>query len=571
MKKVLNSLNKENSLYLLEHADNPVQWISWKDYRSLSNIDKPLFISIGYSSCHWCHVMANESFSDTETADFLNEHFISIKIDREEYPDLDKKYQLFAQLTGNNGGWPLTIFADKNASPFYAGTYFPKEQRYNLPSFLNILKFIIQIYQKNYDKVKKVSDDFNGILQKFYNQDEVRDHPNILNGYKKIFDQANGGLGNNQKFPNIPVLNYLANFADTDEELYNFLIKTADALSLSGIFDHIDGGFFRYTVDNQWNIPHFEKMLYDNAQNLSFLAKIYNLTENSIYLLTARKTADFLLNHFLTENGFGSSFNADSPDYDDIQKEGFYYLLDEQIISILTPQEADILSRYTYFNENHIRLIPDIDYPNFLLLQPIMEKLNSSRRKIKKQPKFDSKVIFSLNMLTLSALIDFYEISSDDHIITKILDIYQLLIDSMTKNNKIYRIRYQNKLFDHHTLEDYVYPIQVSRKLYEITKDKNFLKIIKNFLSSISKFFVKDKNIYYNIDMDIIDFMDDAAFSSLGLLSYELIKLSDFMRIEEFDIDYLFNYLLKFHYNYPLATPTIGLFLHEYKIKKEAL
>ncbi|MCA1980865.1 MAG: DUF255 domain-containing protein, partial [Calditerrivibrio sp.] len=348
MKKVLNKLEKENSAYLHEHSNNPVNWISWGDYiqlKSGSYEKKPLFISIGYSSCHWCHVMAEESFSDEEVAKFLNEHFIAIKVDKEEHPDIDKKYQLFANLIGKQGGWPLSIFADFDGRPFFAGTYFPKVEKYGMPSFMDVLKFIVGVYTNEYKKVELSCEEYENAIKKFYLfEKNIWKGNNFLEEFKTIFDIEKGGIRGRQKFPNIPVLNYLLEFCEKDEYVMRFLEKTADSLCTSGIFDHVEGGFFRYTVDSDWNIPHFEKMLYDNGLNLSFLSRMYSVTDKPLYYNISKRTADFILKYFLTGYGFGSSYDADSLNYDGVKQEGFYYLFDEKLIEDLTKDEAELLS-----------------------------------------------------------------------------------------------------------------------------------------------------------------------------------------------------------------------------------
>ncbi|MCA1933598.1 MAG: DUF255 domain-containing protein, partial [Calditerrivibrio sp.] len=425
MKKVLNKLEKENSAYLHEHSNNPVNWISWGDYiqlKSGSYEKKPLFISIGYSSCHWCHVMAEESFSDEEVAKFLNEHFIAIKVDKEEHPDIDKKYQLFANLIGKQGGWPLSIFADFDGRPFFAGTYFPKVEKYGMPSFMDVLKFIVGVYTNEYKKVELSCEEYENAIKKFYLfEKNIWKGNNFLEEFKTIFDIEKGGIRGRQKFPNIPVLNYLLEFCEKDEYVMRFLEKTADSLCTSGIFDHVEGGFFRYTVDSDWNIPHFEKMLYDNGLNLSFLSRMYSVTDKPLYYNISKRTADFILKYFLTDYGFGSSYDADSLNYDGVKQEGFYYLFDEKLIEDLTKDEAELLSNLSYFNENHIRLVKVPDENEYRNMLHIFDKLANRRKEIKKLPGFDKKVIFSWNMIAISGLLDFYEVSSDEYYFNKAL------------------------------------------------------------------------------------------------------------------------------------------------------
>lgn len=566
MKRVLNSLKDEKSLYLLQHADNLIQWISWGEFlRNKESIRKPLLISIGYSSCHWCHVMAEESFKDENIADFINEKFIPIKIDREEYPDLDKKYQFFAQVTGQQGGWPLTIFADTDGSPFYAGTYFPKEEKYGIPSFLRVLQSIVYLYNEKYEKVKETIENYGNFIKSFYDSAnlEIKDVNYKL--FKELFDLQNGGLKGKTKFPNVPVLEYLLLHCE-DPDVMDFLVKTANSLCLSGIFDHIDGGFFRYTVDNEWNVPHFEKMLYDNALNLSFLSKMYQLTENYIYLTTAKKTADFCIDFFDTENGFGASYDADSLDENDEKKEGYYYLFTEEILSELSVDEAKLISKNCYFNHNHIRINNSVALDDFKKLQLVFAKISSKRTKLKKRPLFDDKVIFSWNSLMIKALVDFYEASGDEFYLNKALDSFFRIFHSMYSEDGIKRISYSGVLFEHEVLEDYVYFLSATNKIFDITKDKNFLGISRKIIKDILKKFFNNQIFWYNKDMDLMDIFDDALPSSLGLLFNEVFYLNQFIDLEIETRSFL-DLAKRYHSNYPFATVSLGIFLAKNYIK----
>jgi len=562
MKTVLNSLRDENSLYLLQHADNPVKWISWSSYLKIKDsVDKPLFISIGYSSCHWCHVMAEESFSDENIASFLNDNFTPIKIDREEYPDLDKKYQFFAQITGIKGGWPLTIFADLDGSPFYAGTYFPKEDRYGIPSLMRILESINNLYKNSYEKVKLTVENYQNFITKFYDCESLESKETDSNAFKDLFDYKNGGLKGSAKFPNIPVMEYLLDHGD-DSDIMEFLVKTADALCLSGIYDHIDGGFFRYTVDDDWNIPHFEKMLYDNALNISFLSKLYEKTENDLYLYTAKKTADFCIEFFDTEYGFGASYDADSYDENGNKMEGFFYTLTEEAFADLTVEEVRLISEHCYFNNNHIRINNFINIDIFRKLQSIFSKISTRRSNLKKRPNFDNKVIFSWNCLMISALLDFYEVSSDEFYFNKAVDSYFKIFHTMYVDGEINRVSYRGKLLKHSVLEDYVYFLSSTNKIFSITKDKNFLNIGKKIFHDIlEKFYIKNI-LWYNINSDVVDIFDDATPSSFGLFLKECEMLGRYVDLNV-DLDRFIEFAKKMHSNYPFATPTLAIFLEK--------
>lgn len=557
-----NSLVNEKSIYLKGHSTHPVNWIAWSKYNPAYNSEKkPLFISIGYSSCHWCHVMAKESFADEAVAEYLNSNFISIKVDKEEYPDIDKKYQLFAQMTGKQGGWPLSIFADHERNPFFAGTYFPLEDNFGLPGFLSLLIYINNLYRNEPDKVTLIYKQYRDFLTIFYKKADIQVSDNSLDEFKKILDMDAGGFKGVQKFPNIPAMNYLLSFAKDDMDIFEFLKKTADSLCLSGIFDHIEGGFFRYTVDNRWNIPHFEKMLYDNGLNLGFLSKMYVLTEDMLYYFKAKKTADFMLKEFSTPYGFGSSFNADSENYGGVDEEGFYYKIDDRLMTDLKPAEAELITTYTYFNEGHMRLTEKIDYGKMEKLETVFQKLLEKRRQIKKTPVFDNKVIFSWNMIALLGLLDFYNASKDDYYFKKVLDIYFSLYDSMVKDGYIYRISYVGDLFDHRVLEDYAFFMEITEKLFTITGDRSFLDILKDMVRMVLELFEKDGIVYYDRSKEYIDLFDEAVPSSLGTFAQVMGKLKNILKYDKIDLESLGDYLRYFYKKYPIATPMVGCFL----------
>jgi len=289
----MNQLAKESSLYLRQHADNPVHWHPWGDValEAARLENRPILLSIGYSACHWCHVMAHESFEDEETARLMNKLFVNIKVDREERPDLDRIYQLSHQLlTGRGGGWPLTVFMDPvEHIPFFAGTYFPLEARYGMPSFRDLLSRVSQWFEQNRNEVmgqnNKLRDAINAI-----NQPKIMESTEAgVNREEKIleratqqllsrYDPVNGGYGGAPKFPQAPLLNAVSAMAGPDAETSAALLAkslefTLETMARSGLRDHLDGGFFRYCVDDTWTIPHFEKMLYDNAMLLPLYAE----------------------------------------------------------------------------------------------------------------------------------------------------------------------------------------------------------------------------------------------------------------------------------------------------------
>ena len=323
-----NVLKFENSPYLMQHKDNPVQWQTWtvKNLNFAKKEKKPILLSVGYSSCHWCHVMAHESFEDKETADIMNKYFLNIKVDREERPDLDFVYQnAYSIFNNSGGGWPLTMFLDENSVPFFAGTYFPIVEKNGLPSFKNILKKVGETYSEQRNKIisqaplviKSLELKKTSVL----NQDLIE----ILELTIKNLDENKGGFKGSPKFPTFHVYDTLLYFYNkTKKENYlkplELLLKQ---LCSQGIYDHVEGGISRYTVDENWLIPHFEKMLYDNAQFVLLLSKFIKIKSNDYYKKKLFQTISFINKNFINGNNnlLGSAYDADSDG-----EEGKYYV-----------------------------------------------------------------------------------------------------------------------------------------------------------------------------------------------------------------------------------------------------
>ena len=364
---------------------------------------KPILLSIGYASCHWCHVMAHESFEDVETAKIMNKLFVNIKVDREERPDLDfifqSSFQLFNQ---NSGGWPLTMFLDENGVPFMGGTYFPKISKHGLPSFKEVLKKVADAYR---DQRENIIDQKNLIIKNLElkkNSVLNQDLEPLLEITLSNLDPVKGGYKGAPKFPTFNLLETLLYFFNkTNNEKYlkpvNVLIKQ---LCSKGIYDHVEGGICRYTVDEDWIVPHFEKMLYDNSQFILFLSKYCKVKDNNYYKNKLKQTIDFVSKNFLNKTGFlGSAFDADSEGV-----EGKYYVFQFEEI-----KNIENIEKYFDINpdgnwEKKIILIEKDNPPN-----EILEKLFQVRSK-KKKPFFDNKTQLDLNCLWVSSLVAASEI-----------------------------------------------------------------------------------------------------------------------------------------------------------------
>jgi uncharacterized protein YyaL (SSP411 family) len=342
-----NLLRLETSPYLLQHRDNPVHWMPWGDeaFARAKAENKPIILSVGYAACHWCHVMAHESFEDAETARYMNDHFVAIKVDREERPDVDRLYMQALHSLGEQGGWPLTMFLTPDGLPFWGGTYFPKEQLYGRPSFRYVLKELARIWRDEHDKVTTNASAIVSALERepakpgadaVLTLDLVADTARI---FLSAIDFDHGGLKGAPKFPQVPVFSFLWTMAErlSDQRLTEAVTTTLTHISQGGIYDHLGGGFARYSVDHRWLVPHFEKMLYDNAQLVSLMARVAARTGSTLFRLRIEETIAFILRDMRTEIGaYAASYDADS----DGEEGKFYVWTAQELFDLLDPEEA---------------------------------------------------------------------------------------------------------------------------------------------------------------------------------------------------------------------------------------
>jgi len=327
----MNRLAKETSPYLLQHAENPVDWYPWGDeaFEKAARENKPMFLSVGYATCYWCHVMAKESFDDPGIASILNRHFVPVKVDREERPDIDQLYmRAYQRMSGGAGGWPLSLFLTPEGRPFFGGTYFPKERRGGLPGFGEVLLAVARAWDENEGRLRAEAERIaTGLAPSFSvateGRLEAKVHTRVLEGLRHAFDPQNGGFGLAPKFPQAPILAYLVRRAWLGEgEARSMLEKTLEAMAAGGIYDQLGGGFHRYSVDAFWQVPHFEKMLYDNAQLAWIFLAAWRLTQNARFRTVAEETLDFLLREMRGEQGgFYSALDAGEPG-----AEGAFYI-----------------------------------------------------------------------------------------------------------------------------------------------------------------------------------------------------------------------------------------------------
>ncbi|WP_181806278.1 thioredoxin domain-containing protein [Streptomyces shenzhenensis] len=353
----MNRLAHETSPYLLQHADNPVDWWPWsaEAFEAARTANKPVLLSVGYSSCHWCHVMAHESFEDEATAGFLNEHFVSIKVDREERPDVDAVYMEAVQAATGQGGWPMTVFLTSDAEPFYFGTYFPPAPRHGMPSFRQVLEGVRAAWADRRDEVAEVA----GKIVRDLAQRELghqggrppgeQELAQALLGLTREYDPQRGGFGGAPKFPPSMVLEFLLrHHARTGAEgALQMAVDTCERMARGGLYDQLGGGFARYSVDRDWTVPHFEKMLYDNALLCRVYAHLWRATGSEPARRVALETADFMVRELRTaEGGFASAIDADSDDGSGRHVEGAYYVWTPAQFREVLGEDADLAAQY---------------------------------------------------------------------------------------------------------------------------------------------------------------------------------------------------------------------------------
>ncbi len=432
-----NRLSREKSPYLLQHQHNPVDWFAWGEeaFAKAQKEHKPIFLSIGYSTCHWCHVMERESFEDQKTADFLNAHFVSIKVDREERPDVDKIYMTAVQALSRQGGWPLNCFLTPDLKPFYGGTYFPPQARHGMASFIDVLRQIAKLWEDRREKVLETSASFYEQLSSFTASDagDTELSPAVLDNaamiFKRQYDYHNGGFGGAPKFPRPSEPLFLLNHAmrTGDKDGVNMVLHTCERMAAGGIYDQLGGGFARYSVDAQWLVPHFEKMLYDNAQLLNLYLDAWLVSGDSRHAETARGIIQYILRDMTHPGGgFYSAEDADSEG-----KEGkFYCWTTGDLSQVLTRDEVEVAARYFGVtpegnfvdhsdpnplpNQNVLSIVtPDLTADEEKLLASAKSKMFAARAK-RVRPHLDDKVLASWNGMMLGALARAYSVLGDE-------------------------------------------------------------------------------------------------------------------------------------------------------------
>ncbi len=514
--KHANRLIRESSPYLLQHAHNPVDWYPWgsEAFERSKKEDKPIFLSIGYSTCHWCHVMEYESFEKERIAEIMNEHFVSIKVDREQRPDVDQIYMNAVQMMTGSGGWPLSVFLTPDGKPFYGGTYFPPRDAYGRPSFERVLLSIADAWKNRRQelvnsagKISEVLANLTGPTEKEKLSAEMLKA--AFDHFQNVFDAANGGFGIAPKFPQPTNLSMLLSYwhRTANTQALQMVEKTLDAMAKGGIYDHIGGGFHRYATDARWLVPHFEKMLYDQALLSKVYLQAYQITKNQKYATTAKEIFDYVLRDMTdAEGGFYSAEDADSEG-----KEGTFYLWNTaQIASILDKDQAELFNAYygvtAKGNFEEGKTILNIAASTSQLEKKfrkdhtaIVNILTTTRTKILNErverirPHRDDKIITAWNGLMISSLAYGGAVLQKEKYIKAAEQASKFILDVLHKNGRLMRYYRDGHVVEPAFLNDYAFMTIGLLDLYEATFDTKWLIAAKELSEEMIELFADNE------------------------------------------------------------------------------
>lgn len=565
--KYTNNLIKETSPYLLQHVHNPVNWYAWGE-EALARAkaeNKPVLVSIGYSACHWCHVMERESFEDEATAQIMNENFINIKIDREERPDIDHIYMDAVRALTGSGGWPLNVFLTPDLKPFYGGTYFPPKPMMNRNSWQQVLLAISKAYNERSGEIAEQAETLTQHLQKANILDLHAGTPPIdkattnaiAENLIKVADEAWGGFGQAPKFPQTFSILFLLRhyFFSGNERSLKTALLSLDKMMMGGIYDHLGGGFCRYSTDRRWQIPHFEKMLYDNALLLDVYTEAYQITKNNAYAKVVAETISFVETELTDpEGGFYSALDADSEGV-----EGKYYVWGKQEIDQLLGKDSEIFCRVFNVSETgnwedtnilwqheapeSVAASLEINKEEFaLLLEKAKEALLRARQK-RVKPGLDNKVLLSWNALMLTALCKAYAAFGNEAYLNLAKSNIAFVEKYLFHSNSGVLLHSWNKKANPQQAfaDDYAALIKAYILLAQVTTNNDYLlkaktlceECIELFSDSDNRFFYFTPNNQEDVLLRKIELYDGATPSGNALMAENLLKLSVYFDIPE--------------------------------------
>jgi hypothetical protein len=566
-----NHLMNEKSPYLLQHVHNPVDWYPWGEdaFRKAKNENKPIFLSIGYSTCHWCHVMAHESFEDPEIGRLMNDTFVSIKVDREERPDLDNIYMTVCQMMTGSGGWPLTIIMTPDKRPFFAGTYFPKESNYGRTGLKDLILNVKELWNAKPEELSDSADTIIDALQKVSEtspSDEFS--PDIFDkAYKNLsdnFDEIYGGFGTAPKFPTAHNLLFLLRYwkRSGNERALNMVEETLDSMRNGGIYDHIGFGFHRYSVDQEWLVPHFEKMLYDQAMIAIAYIETFQATGNKKYKKTAEEIFEYVLRDM--KSGDGGFYSAEDADSEGV--EGKFYIWSKmEIFEVLNEEDDKFASKIfgitdegnfseestgkkTGANILHLtNSLEDMAEIFSISKEKLEERIEKIRKKLfiarekRIRPHKDDKILTDWNGLMIAALAKGAQVFENEKYLKAALDAADFILNNMCKDNQLLHRFRENEAAIKGNLDDYAFLIYGLLELYESSFIPKYLKTALSLTNTLLEHFwdKRDGGFYFTPDFgeEILvrkkEIYDSAIPSGNSIQMLNLLRLSKITENEE--------------------------------------
>ena len=555
-----NDLVNETSPYLLQHAYNPVNWKAWNEnsLEEAKEQNKLIVISIGYASCHWCHVMEEESFENDSIARIMNDNFINIKVDREERPDVDKVYMNAVQLMTGKGGWPLNCITLPDGRPVFGGTYFTKNQ------WSKILKDVSKLYKENPQKVEEYAQRVTEGIQTselitLNKEEAVFKNKEVISAItltKEQLDTINGGFKGAPKFPMPNTLDYLLRYQHhyNDPKLFKYIKTSLTKMAYGGIYDQIGGGFSRYSVDERWHIPHFEKMLYDNAQLVSIYSKAYLLDNNELYKNVVQGTLRFVNEELSANNGaFYSSLDADSKNENDELEEGVFYSWTKQELKTLI-EDYELFANYYNVNDFGFwekdlyvlvrsQSIEEFTKTYKISIKELKDKITNWKsiltksRNNRKKPNLDDKILTSWNALMLQGYVDAYKAFDQKEYLNKAVNIAEFLIHNQLRSDGGLNRNFKNgKSTINGYAEDYATVIQAFISLHEITLDEKWLMLSKEIMEyTITHFYDSTSGMFFytskedpNLIARKTEINDGVISSSNSIIGNSLFKLGQY-------------------------------------------
>lgn len=555
-----NRLKNETSPYLLQHAHNPVDWFPWGDeaFEKARKEDKPILVSIGYAACHWCHVMERESFENPDVANIMNENFVNIKVDREERPDVDHIYMDAVQAMTGSGGWPLNVFLTPDLRPFYGGTYFPPRKAFNRASWTDILLSMHQAYKERKQEVEEQAKhltehmELSNAFGKSVSEDDVFEASRFEEAFRNIMKTADlqwGGFGRAPKFPQSFTIHFLLAYGHekNNPEALDQAFLSLDKMLQGGIYDQVGGGFARYSTDTEWLVPHFEKMLYDNALLVSVLSEAYQLSQNQVYKDIIEETLAFVERELMhPDGGFYSALDADSEGV-----EGKFYVWKEEEVKQILEEDANLFNEYFditaegNWEENNIPWVrtPEKEFADENQIDPEQLKkiIKSGKqklleaRKARIRPQLDDKIILGWNALMNIGFTKAFAATGDQVYLERAENNMKFLLESFRTKGELLNHTWKNGIAKHPAfLDDYAYLIAALIELGQATANFNYFEqasaftdiVLKHFSDTDTAFFYYTHKDQHDVLLRKKEIYDSAVPSGNSMMAYNLYRLS---------------------------------------------